>query len=236
MLRKSAPFWNDNLNNLWKIRCASENLYLSFKCDGKIQSQRVKKQSLLANFKNDQKRFDKAFRQEKRQFENKALKNLADLAEQASNDPSEMWKRLKALSDRKSSAVLLEIIREDGSISTDKKEVLEKWCSDFTNCFKGMKDDPDLIFDDEFLENVTNLKAKFDDLSCEEQEAESSFDSTALNCDITFDEVAAAIDSAKLGKAFLFVPNEALKMILPRNFCINCSICALALDFRHKIG
>ena len=77
--------------------------------------------------------------------------------------------------------MLLEIIREDGSISTDKKEVLEKWCTDFTQCYKGMKDDPDLVFDYEFLEN---LKAKFDDLSCEEQEAESSFDSSLLNCEI----------------------------------------------------
>ena len=33
------------------------------------------------------------------------------------------------------------------------------------------------------------------------------------NCDITFDEVSKAIDSAKLGKAFLFVPNEALKNV-----------------------
>ena len=32
-----------------------------------------------------------------------------------------------------------------------------------------------------------------------------------MNSEITFDEVAAAINSAKLGKAFLFVPNEALK-------------------------
>ena len=51
----------------------------------------------------------------------------------------------------------------------------------------------------------------FDSLSSDEQEAKSSFDSTLLNCDITFEEVSAAIDSAKLGKAFLFVPNEALK-------------------------
>ena len=29
MLRKAAPFWNDNLNDLWKERCRSENLYLS---------------------------------------------------------------------------------------------------------------------------------------------------------------------------------------------------------------
>ena len=69
------------------------------------------------------------------------------------------------------------------------------------SCKRGS--DPDLVFDDEFLKNVTNLEAKFDDLNCEEQEAESSFDSSLLNCDITLEEVSAAIDSAKLGKAFL---------------------------------
>ena len=131
--------------------------------------------SLLNQFKDKQRQFNKAFRQAKRQHENNSLKNLADLADKASNDPSEMWKRLKALSDRKSSSVLLEIIREDGSISTDKKEVLEKWCSDFKQCFKGMKDDPDLVFDDEFFENIKNLKAKFDKLSNDEQEAGSNF-------------------------------------------------------------
>ena len=151
LLRKAAPFWDSNLNCLWKMRCKSEQLYLSYKCDGRNQLQRAEKQSLLAQFKVDQKVFDKAFRQAKRKFENNSFKNLADLAEKASNDPAEMWKRLKALSDRKSSSVLLEIIRQDGSISTDKKEVLERWCSDFSECFKGIKDDPDLVFDDTFL-------------------------------------------------------------------------------------
>ena len=211
MLRKAAPFWNNDLSELWKARCRSENLYLSFKCDGKNNLQRAGKRTLLSQFKADQKVFDKAFRQEKRQFENNAFKSLADLAEKASNDPAEMWKRLKALSDRKSSAVLLEIIRQDGSISTDKKEVLEKWYSDFSECFKGIKDDPDLVFDDSYLESVVNLKNDFDRLSCDEQETKSSFDPTLLNCDITHAEVSAAIDNAKLGKAFLFVPNEALK-------------------------
>ena len=95
--------------------------------------------------------------------------------------------------------MLLEIIRQDGSISTDKREVLEKWCSDFSDCFKGMKDDPDLVFDEGFLESIENLKCVFDKLSSGEQEAKSSFDSTMLNRDISYDEVSAAIDKAKLG-------------------------------------
>ena len=148
---------------------------------------RSEKRQLLSQFKADQKLFDKVFRQAKRQFENKSFKNLADLADKASNDPAEMWKRLKALSDRKSSSVLLEIIRQDGSISTDKREVLEKWCSDFSECFKGMKDDPDLVFDEDFLESIENLKCMFDNLSSGEQKAKSSFYSTMLKkCNLSF--------------------------------------------------
>ena len=111
LLRKSAPFWNSDLNCLWKERCQSENLYMDFKCDGRNRNDLAVKSTLLNQFKDKQKQFNKAFRQAKRQHENNSLKNLADLADKASNDPSEMWKRLKALSDRKSSSVLLEIIR-----------------------------------------------------------------------------------------------------------------------------
>ena len=75
----------------------------------------------------------------------------------------------------------------------------------------NIKDDPDLVYDDDFLESVENLKAHFDTLSSAEQEEKSTFDSSMLNCEISFEEVANAIDSSKLGKAFLFVPNEALK-------------------------
>ena len=155
--------------------------------------------------------FDTKFRQLKRQHSFNSFHKLADLADKAANDPSEMWKRLKALSDRKSSHVLLETIRDDGSISKDKKEVLLKWYNDFSECFRGIKDDPDLVFDDDFLEQISKLKFDFDKLSAEEQMSSSPFDSSLLNADITLDEVSNAIDKSKLGKAFLFVPNEAMK-------------------------
>ena len=46
-----------------------------------------------------------------------------------------MWKQLKSLSEPKSSKVVLEIIRQDKSISTDIKEVLERWHSDISGLF-----------------------------------------------------------------------------------------------------
>ena len=210
-LRKAAPFWSPELQELWSYRCQKEKLYLSFYCDPRDQQQRQIKQQLLNNFKTSRKAFDLKFRQLKRQHSFSSLKKLADLADKASHDPTEMWKRLKALSDSKNSHVLLEIISEDGSISKDKKEVLQKWHTDFSECFKGIKDDPTMVFDDDFLSKITKLKTDFEKLSHELQESGSPFDSTLLNCDITYNEVAYAIDKSKLGKAFLFVPNEALK-------------------------
>ena len=184
---------------------------MSFKCNGNVYQDRQTKHLLRNDFKHKQKLFDLKFRFFKRQHDNAAFHNLADLADKATNNPSEMWKRLKALSDRKTSNVVLEIIQQDGSTSKDEKIVLEKWFNDFSQCFKGMKDDPDLVFDDDFLARISHLKTVFENLSPEQQEAGSAFDSSSLNCSISFEEVSRAIEKAKLGKAFLFVPNEALK-------------------------
>ena len=129
--------------------------------------------------------------------------------------------------------------------SKDKKEVLLKWHSDFETCFKGMKDDPDLVFDDVFLDQVTKLKDDFDKLLPEEQMSNSPFDSSALNIDITYEEVSNAIDKAKNGKAFLNVPNEAMKnpqakLLLQKmfNICFHSfemfNICFHSFDFRKK--
>ena len=101
-LRKAAPFWNPELQQLWQNRCDKEKCYLSFQCDGKDRNQRNAKQLFLNDFKQSQRSFDTKFRQLKRQHSFNSFHKLADLADKAANDPCEMWKRLKALSDRKS--------------------------------------------------------------------------------------------------------------------------------------
>ena len=65
------------------------------------------------------------------------------------------------MSNHKTSHVLLEIICQDGTISSDFKEVLKKWHSGFLACFKGIKDDPNHVFDDSCLEQVTKLKSDY---------------------------------------------------------------------------
>ena len=60
-LRKAAPFWNPQLQQLWQNRCDKENLYLSFKCDGRDRNQRNVKQLFFDDFKQAQKIFDRGY-------------------------------------------------------------------------------------------------------------------------------------------------------------------------------
>ena len=45
-----------------------------------------------------------------------------------------------------------------------------------------------------FLEQITKLKSHFEILSQEQQDLGSSFDSSLLNCEISFEEVSNAIE------------------------------------------
>ena len=156
-LRKACPFWDNSLQNLWEIRCNCEKLYLSFKCSGSVNDRDLK-QRLRNDFKTSQDLFDKLYRKTKRKSKTNSFQSLAQLAEDASTNPSEIWKRLKALSEPKSKTEIFEIIRQDGTISSDIKEILTQWHTEFSECFAGLRDNIDLAFDDELLQNISNLK------------------------------------------------------------------------------
>ena len=106
---------------------------------------------------------------------------------------------------------ILEMIRDDGSITNDSKEILYKWYSDFSKCFSSLQDNSDVAFDDKFYDKICTLKSEFELLSLEEQRNECAYDVSSLNCDISIDEVSKAVDKLKNGKSFLDIPNEALK-------------------------
>ena len=72
-----------------------------------------------------------------------------------------MWKILKSLSEPKSNRVNMEIVNNDETISTDIKEILERWHSDISGLFSGLRDDPGLAFDDLFLQQISDLKNEF---------------------------------------------------------------------------
>ena len=136
------------------------------------------------------------------------FENIEKLAE---SDPSAMWAKIKKLSDPPSTKAVLEIVREDGTISNDIQEILQRWHADIGRLFSGLKDNPEFAFDDKFYEEIIEKKNEFEKLAPEQQDQDSKYDSNDLNENISFDEVSKAIDKAKLKKAFIEIPNEAVK-------------------------
>ena len=122
-----------------------------------------------------------------------------------------MWKILKSLSEPKSSKVIMEVVNEDETISTDIKEILKRWHSDISGLFSGLREDPDLAFDDLFFQQISDLKTEFENLSNDQQQNSTDRDTTSINSEFSLKEVSDAINRSKLGKSYLEVPNEALK-------------------------
>ena len=63
-----------------------------------------------------------------------------------------MWAKLKRLCDPPSTKAALEIVRQDGTISRDIQEILEKWYAAISRLFSGSRDNPEMAFNDEFYQ------------------------------------------------------------------------------------
>ena len=208
MLRKSQPFWDTELENLWRSACQAEKMYLKFKVAKRADLQY--KKTLHENFKNAQKVFDKRHRYLKRQHRDKEMMELCKLATEKS---PKIWDKLKQLNDKKTPEKVLEIVKEDKSISRDIGEILQRWHHDIAKLYSGLREDPNISFDDSFYSDIVAKKREFEQLQ-ELERTDTSLkneNEIDINLDISYSEVAKAIDRAKCGKSFLEVPNDALK-------------------------
>ena len=206
LFRKSQPFWNPDLEALWKSTCQVEKKYLNFKVVSRTDQ--FKKAQLRNDFKSAQKLFDKTFRQVQRKYKKRSQ---LELERNAKQNPTDMWSSLKKLNNPPSSKAALEIVRADDSISHDLKEILERWLQDISNLFSGVHENPEMAFNNGFYDEILNKKEEFENMSTEQQDATNQFETGSLNCEISFKEVSDAIDSTKLKKAYLDIPNEAMK-------------------------
>ena len=68
-----------------------------------------------------------------------------------------------------------------------------------------------MAFNDLFYNEILEKKQEFENLSSEAQSTQSQFDSSTLNCEFSLEDVSKAINSCKLRKAYLEIPNEAAK-------------------------
>ena len=99
----------------------------------------------------------------------------------------------------------------NNSIAIDIKEILTRWQSDISKLFGGLRESPEFAFDDEFYNEIIEKKIEFENLSKDEQVSASQYDTHTMNSEILYSEVSKCIDNSKCNKAFLDIPNEALK-------------------------
>ena len=102
-------------------------------------------------------------------------------------------------------------MRADNSVSQDIKEVLSRWFQDISGLFSGIQENPDMIFDDDLYREIVSKKEEFERLYAEEPIRISQSNSEVINSVISYDEIADAINKSKMKKAYLEIPNEALK-------------------------
>ena len=166
------------------------------------------KKNLQIKFQSAKHTFESKFRFYKRKFKKQ---QFYDLEKAAQFNPTEMWDKLKKLSNPPSSKVVLEIVRDDETISTDIKEILTRWHKDISGLFSGLRENPDFAFDEDFFQEIKNKKSEFENICPPDIEQSSQYSSAELNSDILYNEVSKCVDCAKLHKAYLQIPNEALK-------------------------
>jgi hypothetical protein len=194
----------------WKFygfkSCKSEKEYLRFKVQ--VNADFPMKNTLRLHFKTAQKNFDKKYRFFKRKNHKK---EYCELEEYARTNPANMWAALKRLNNPPTARAALEIIREDKTVSRDMREILERWYKDISGLFSGLHEDPEIAFNEAFYQEVLDKKNEFEEMSPEEQKNLEEYNSEEMNAEISYDEVAEAVDKSKLKKSYLDIPNEILK-------------------------
>ena len=115
----------------------------------------------------------------------------------------------------------MEIVRADETISTDIQEILTRWHHDISGLFAGLRENPEFAFDDKYYQEIKDKKEEFENICPPNIEPPSQFDSTELNSKLLYAEVSKCIDNAKYHKAYLEIPNEALKNPNAKNLLYN---------------
>ncbi len=178
------PYWTETLSELWSDFHKAEKLFV------KARRNDQRYENLQNQFFVKQKIFDKELRKAKRSFQRK---QMYDLEEINTNDPTAFWKHINNLGPKKKSNIPWEIINEHGDIITDHDIVLGKWKHDFEHLLKPPDDaTPEQVA---FKENIRRSNAER-----ENSWGEENFN-TSINRDFTTEEIRDTVMRAKSGKA-----------------------------------
>ena len=167
-------------------------------------------------FVNKRKLFDRAYRKEKRQYLSGYQSKLSDLK---TKDPKKFWQEISNLGpNQKKDNIPQEVILNDGNITSNIKEILHKWETDYKKLF-----DVEIAYNhtsDEFINRVketlkrwdSDYRSMFTNMNVDGSSAGNNINDN-LNREITRDEVNKALKLLKNGKAVGIdnIPNEVLK-------------------------
>ena len=189
--KSTKPFWNEALQNLWYVLCESEKRYL--KANG------VQRRELHAQFKSDQKSFDRLYRKTERKYK---YEQLCDIEKNCTSDPKKFWDTLRRIGPRKTSHIPLEVVDDNGIESNRIDDVLHKWKTEYEKLFSFVPMDGE--FDEAFYTSIVEGMAELE-RTCHVLDG--------LNDNITNAEVVSVIRGAKVNKSVGLdnLPNEILK-------------------------
>ncbi|XP_053403285.1 uncharacterized protein LOC128558364 [Mercenaria mercenaria] len=170
--RPGKPWWSNTLTELWNDMCGKERRWLN--C-----TNRNEKLHLKSIYVSSRRVFDREVQRAKRLYWF-SLQN--GLLNDCNVDCNSFWKSIGkiGIANAKSNQIPLEIVLEDGSVSTNIQDVLNRWKHDFSSLFDNVNIQP----------QSTESDNQYND------ESQYSF-----NESISVLEVKKAVESANLGKA-----------------------------------
>lgn len=183
--KPGKAWWNSNLTNIWSDVCSAERIWV--KCKDSSE-----KKNLKTEYIRMRKHFNKEVQKAKRRHWYGLQNNLL---QECNNDQTNFWKSFGKIGVgcTKSNKIPMEVKLDDGSISSNLKEVLSKWKNDFSNLF-----------------NIDIVAANVNCNPTNNSETEEI--GLPFNSCITLLDVKKALDSASRGKAFGCdgIPTEVL--------------------------
>ena len=168
--RPGKPWWSNALTDLWNSVCKSEKEWLNCKI-------MTLKNKLKFDYCQARKLFDREVQHSKRQHWHKLQDNILD---EVNYNPNEFWKSIGkiGINNTKKRSIPMEVLLDDGSLTSNVKDVLSKWERDYSNLYNTSTDP--LSTSDQILNN-TNTNFGLDE-------------------HISILEVKKSIDDAKKGK------------------------------------
>ncbi|KAL5018675.1 hypothetical protein ScPMuIL_004397 [Solemya velum] len=129
--RVKKPWWNEELTILWNDMCKAENKF--------VNNESITRSVRRSIFIQKRKVFDRAVQKHKRDY---WYQKQISFEQIRTNNPREFWKEFgkTGVGNERKNYIPWETVLNDGSISSNYTEVLNKWKSDFCDLLNPVID------------------------------------------------------------------------------------------------